>query len=435
MAMNFNVMNNVYNHYLTTYAPKGTTPFDTHKKSELRNVYNSIVKLNKESPVYLIKHDKNIQEFAIDLKENARELRNTIASLGGLDETELLNHKVASSSNENIASAKFVGSQNTSMAIPKLEIEVRALATPQSNLGHFLPSEEMELAPDAYSFDIGIHDLYYEFQYNINAGDNNRDVQNRLCRLVNNAGIGLEAEVMEDDQGNSALLLRSTALGLEEDQTSLFHVSDTKTSKTAGTVSYFGLDDITRPASNAEFLINGIEKTASSNNFMIEKTFEITLNGISSPEGESTTIGLKTDIESLSENMNSLIGGYNHFLKAAEKYPREHTKSQYLLQELKNISAYHKEDLNAAGLNVQEDGTITVDDNTLSQLVESGDVDLTSSAMKEFTNSILRKTNQISINPMNYVDKTIVAYKNPGKNFSTPYITSAYSGMMFNSYC
>jgi hypothetical protein len=36
---------------------------------------------------------------------------------------------------------------------------------------------------------------------------------------------------------------------------------------------------------------------------------------------------------------------------------------------------------------------------------------------------------------MDYVDKKIVAYKNPGHNFASPYITSAYSGMMFNSYC
>ena len=42
------VLNTVYNNYLTAYTPKTLTRYDTHKKSELRNVYNSIVKLNKE---------------------------------------------------------------------------------------------------------------------------------------------------------------------------------------------------------------------------------------------------------------------------------------------------------------------------------------------------------------------------------------------------
>ena len=55
--------------------------------------------------------------------------------------------------------------------------------------------------------------------------------------------------------------------------------------------------------------------------------------------------------------------------------------------------------------------------------------------VKDFTNSLLRKTNNISLNPMHYVNKTIVAYKNPGHGYTSPYVTSAYSGMMFNSYC
>ena len=32
-------LNNVYNFYMTTYAPKSSTPYDSHKKSELRGVY------------------------------------------------------------------------------------------------------------------------------------------------------------------------------------------------------------------------------------------------------------------------------------------------------------------------------------------------------------------------------------------------------------
>ena len=56
-------------------------------------------------------------------------------------------------------------------------------------------------------------------------------------------------------------------------------------------------------------------------------------------------------------------------------------------------------------------------------------------AIKKFTSSILRKSNQISVNPVEYLNKTVVAYKNPGKNFTNPYTASAYSGYMFNSYC
>ena len=36
---------------------------------------------------------------------------------------------------------------------------------------------------------------------------------------------------------------------------------------------------------------------------------------------------------------------------------------------------------------------------------------------------------------MKYVEKVLVTYKNPGKTFVTPYITSIYSGMMMDEYC
>ena len=56
--------------------------------------------------------------------------------------------------------------------------------------------------------------------------------------------------------------------------------------------------------------------------------------------------------------------------------------------------------------------------------------------MRGFADSLFHKTIQISLDPMQYVEKRIVAYKNPAKiHFATPYITSPYTGMLFNSYC
>ena len=106
---NMSALNSVHNFYLTTYAPKTNSPFDTHKKSELRNVYNSIVKLNKESPLYILDSSATTREFAVGMKENARGLKNTIASLGGMEEEDLLNKKTAFSSDKSIATATFVG--------------------------------------------------------------------------------------------------------------------------------------------------------------------------------------------------------------------------------------------------------------------------------------------------------------------------------------
>lgn len=435
--MSYNAaLNTVYNYYLTTYAPKSTSQYDTHKKSELRNIYNSIVKLNKESPLYLMDTSRETREFAVGLKENARLLRNTIASLGGLDEKEMFNKKTAYSSNEDLVSASYIGEASAGDSVPSFNIEVTALASNQVNLGTFLPSNErVALSPDAYSFDITINDLSYEFQYNIHEGETNRELQERLSRLISNADIGITADILEDDKGNSSLRLTSTASGLKENKDYIFRVTDDKTSKKNGTVDYLGLAFMSRSPSNAEFILNGEPRSASSNHFTIDKKFELTLNRISRTDGESANIGLKTDLDSLTENINNLVSGYNSFIKAASEYLDLHPKSHKLLNEMAGMSRLYQPQLEQLGFEFKSDGQLSLNDSNFKQSVLNVEDRQQISSIRDFTNSVLRKTNQISLNPMEYVDKTIVAYKNPGHNFVAPYVTSNYSGMLFNSYC
>ena len=437
MAFNsVNNLTNVYNFYLTTYAPKSSTRYDTHKKSELRSVYNSIVKMNKESPLFILDTSKESQQFAVGIKENARELRNTIASLGGLDEEELLNKKVAYSSNENIVTAKYIGSKKPDDDFPSYEVEVKHLASPQVNFGNFLPGDEpVTLAPDTYSFDVGIDDLSYEFQFSIKATDTNRDVQSRLSRLITNANIGMSAQVITDENGNSALRMESDATGLKDGKKEQFIISDHRTSKTAGVVDYMGLDHVTSAATNAAFLVDDEEHSSATNHYTLGNTYELQFKGVSSEDGETASIGIKTDVESLAENINTLVRGYNSFLQAVSEYKVDQPKSNRLFQEMSSVARVYAKGLTSAGLNLNLDGTLEVDNNVLRQKATSEDAKEAFSSMKGFTNSVLRKSNQVSLNPMHYVNNVIVAYKNPGKNFASPYITSAYSGMMFNSYC
>lgn len=436
MSNTISTLSNVYNFYMTSYAPKSSSPYDSHKKSELRRVYNSIVKMNKESPLYILDTSRSSQQFAISMKENARELRNTIASLGGLDEDELLNKKVAFSSNEEIATAVYIGSMEQSDSAPSYDIEVDRLATPQINMGKFLPADEpVALQPDTYSFDVRIEDLNYEFQFSIRSTDTNRTVQSRLARLITNANVGITARASTDEDGYSYLRMESNTTGVKNGRNRIYNISDNKTSKTSGAVEYFGLDYISTPPSNASFLVNGEERSSASNRISLDRTYEVQLTGISGEDGATAFIGLKTDVDSLTENVNTLVDGYNSFLNAVSEYKEEQPKSQRLFNEMSGVARVYAQDLTSVGLNLNLDGRLEVDNNTLRETAMSDDAREAFSPMKSFTNSVLRKSNQVALDPMNYVNNTIVAYKNPGKNFASPYITSAYSGMMFNGYC
>lgn len=437
MAAYNSAIDNVYNHYLTTYAPKSSvSKYDTHKKSELRGIYNSMLKLNKDAPLYILDNSEESREFVIDLKENARSLRNTIASLGGIESKDMFSKRAAYSTDEEMVSAAFVGEIEEDEDIPSFEIEVKELASGQENLGKALRSDiPVSLTPDAYSFDILINDLNYEFQFAIREDDTNRSVQDRLARLITRAGLGITADVLENGEGQSALRLVSDDIGLRDGKTSIFEISDDRTSKASGAVDYFGLDYISKNATSALFSLNGEDRTASSNHFTIDKKYELTLNNVHRYEGQKAEIGVKTDLESVVENVGNLIDEYNSFIDVANTYKTSHPASSKLLSEMERLTSYYEKDLESFGFSINEKSDIVMDTAKFKSALSNDESYSKLDTIKDFASSVLRKANQISLNPMEYVDKTVVAYKNPGHNFTAPYVSSNYTGMMFNSYC
>lgn len=428
-------LNTVYNHYLTSYASKSSSRYDTHKKSELRNIYNSIIRQNRTAPLYLIDLNEDVQEFAVGTKENARELKNTISSLSSHDSRNVLDQKTAFSSNEDLVRAKYIDSDAGSDNIEPFEIEISQLASPQINLGNFLPDAECSLPPDTYSFDIHIGDTDYEFQFNVNPGETNRELQTKLSSLLNRSNIGLSSSVADSPDGMSSLRLESNAAGVLDIERGLFQVSDQNTSRRAGAVNYLGIGEMTSAPTNAVFSLNGSEHSAYSNTFTVSQKFELNLRGTTA-EDSPVTIGLKPDVESMSDNIHQLIQSYNSFLTKTNIYSGGNVNAQKLITEMSRITNTYRNELDTMGLTTEKDGQISIDDNLLAQTLENEEEnELHLNTIQDFAGSLVHKTNQISLNPMNYVDKIIVAYKNPNNAFANPYITSMYSGMLFNSYC
>lgn len=449
------VMTTIYNQYSMTYMPrKSDTRYDSHKRSELRSICSTMAKINRDAPLYMLNNSDDTRKYVVGLKENVRDLRNTIIeSLGGVDNTDF-NGKIAYSDNENIVSAKYIGNQSspkqlsgeanaedgavvsTNGEIPTYEIEVTELASPQVNLGKYLPMGERSIAPGEYSFDVNVSDLGYEFQFSISDEDTNNEIQQRLSRLINNSKIGLNATVEEDGEGNSALRIESARAGIDYGQSSkVFSIAESTGRRNSGAVDYLGIDYVARKASNARFKVNGIEASASSNTFILQNDYEVTLHGISENEGQTTTIGVKPDTIALQENISNLIGGYNNFIRSMSEYQESQQRSRQLTRDMGKIVGFYQEGMSKLGISPNEDGTLSLDGEKLNEAVALEESPEALSSLKLFSQSALRKSDQIALNPISYVNKVIVAYKNPSHTLFSPYVTSAYAGMMFNNYC
>lgn len=423
-----------YGYYLSTYANKSASRYDTHKKSELRNIYNTIVKINKESPLYKFQNTGDVQKFAIDIKEGARNIKNVVASLSDDDDiSTAFQKKIAFSTQENIVTANYIGTSKQAETMDNFEIEVRQLAKPQINLGTFMDKERLDLRPDTYAFDLETTSAAYEFQFNVTSSDTNYDVQKKLADLISNAGINLQGSVIEDEQGRSALKIESGNTGRNRNEDFLFNITPQGNRNSMTALNVLGIDYISQPSQNAEFLLNGKERSSFTNTFSINNAFELTLHGISE-EGNPAMIGFKANIDAIADNIQTLVDSYNGVIQTADKYA-DTQRSTRLFRDISSAAFALQNHLEPLGLMVDSHGEISIDKALLEDAVNVEDPSESFSVLNDFKNLLNEKATNASLDPMKYVDKIVVVYKNPQKTLVTPYVTSIYSGMMMDRYC
>lgn len=425
------VLNNVYNYYRADLYGRSSSRYDSHDRSDLKKVYKSIVNMSKDEPVFLLKDVKAIEEYSIHMKESAIRFRNSIASLGGLNESTMFEQRTVYSTDPEVVEATGVNISKDD----SIDMTVESLATAQETAGNFLPESELSLPPGAYSFDVMTANSNYELQFNIGDTDTNHTIQSRLARLINHSNLGLKASVITNEHNESALLIRSNKTGTTAGGQQPFTISDENTSQRKGIIDYLGIRETSNPAQNAHYTVNGESFQSPSNSFILDDKYSITLKGIGGTEDDPVKIGVKPDYESLKDNIISLTGSYNDFLQAAAKYVDQHPRTNLLIGTMKAMSAGYASTFTKAGITQDSNGNLSVDEEMLTTALGSADAEETLGSLKNFTHTTLHKATQIQLNPMDYIDKRIVAYKNPKvSHYANPYVTSAYSGMLFNGY-
>jgi flagellar hook-associated protein 2 len=445
----------IYDQYLTTYRTKDNSDFSnsnkkksaryaTHDTSQLQDVYTSIQWKNRFAPLYLTDPTPKSIAYAVHLKESANSLRQTIDSLSESD-GDIFSMKSAYSDNDTLASVEYVPEDATDETPSDFELRVQNFATPQVNTGKYLISDvAVDMEPDSYSFDLLTNKLHYELQFNVNEGETNLDLQNKLSRLINDSDIGVSAKVLESN-GYSSLEITSDAFGMPYQGDYHFLINDDNTSYSKGVVDYLGLNKSIKEATNAVYTINGNEESSYSNSFNVHGAYHVTLhpeNGtidksavgnsieanVDSLQNNKNTnahIGLYPDSESLANNIQAFVDGYNNFLSGVIGDEDDDDMTKILSSDMKKFLDRHSQSLSQYGITINDDSTLSY---------EKTDDVADSESIKGFGARMLRKLNSITIDPMEYVDRRICAYPNPNATYPNPYVTSIYSGMLFNSY-
>lgn len=292
-----------------------------------------------------------------------------------------------------------------------------------------MQSNQKLLNPGTYSFDLNINNLTYEFEFNVSEDENNGDVENKIARLINRSNIGLNCEVKTDSLENKGLVITSDATGISGIHSTIFSIK----SDNSELINTLGMDRVSSYPYNAIFSVNGSEQYSPSNEFMLNKTFSVKLKETTD---EPVTLSLNTDDNSIADSIDELISGYNGLVKITESDNNKIFEGNDRLKlEFSRIASKYRTTLNNNGLKVEDDGSVSVDRQTVIESAHNGTIDNIFNELNNFKSALMKKAEDISTNPMNYVNNKIVAYKNPKYAFNDPYNLSAYSGMMFNDYC
>lgn len=430
------MINSVYNYYAAQYGHREYSKYDTHSKAQLKSTFGRLQKINSQTPSYKIDFSDAALKYAIDLKENARELSQIADELSDESTDSITYKRSATSSSPQVIDAEYIGDSCVQDYEP-LEVTVSQLACPQTNTGNFLQPNSKPFAAGEYSFDLQVQDLTYQFEFGVNATDTVTDTQQKIARLINQADIGLNAQLLADGLGNSAISITSDATGIRGISPTIFHIQSQNSSDASDSntelVSTLGLDRVTQYPANAVYSVNGTTATSVSNEVTIDNNYVLTF--FDTTGKAPVTISMNTDTDAIADSIGELIGGYNNLISVTANDANEHFEgNEKLKKDFAGIAKSYNHLLNENGLSVTDNGTIAVDRDAIISAADNGTLGDIFSGLNAFKQAVQKKAEDISLNPMDYVNNKIIAYKNPLRPTNDPYNLSAYTGMIFDGY-
>lgn len=430
------MINSVYNYYAAQYGHREYSKYDTHSKVQLKSTFGRLQKINSQTPSYKIDFSDAALKYAIDLKENARELSQIADELSDESTDSITYKRSATSSSPQVIDAEYIGDSCVQDYEP-LEVTVSQLACPQTNTGNFLQPNSKPFAAGEYSFDLQVQDLTYQFEFGVNATDTVTDTQQKIARLINQADIGLNAQLLTDGLGNSAISITSDATGIRGISPTIFHIQSQNSSDASDSntelVSTLGLDRVTQYPANAVYSVNGTTATSVSNEVTIDNNYVLTF--FDTTGKAPVTISMNTDTDAIADSIGELIGGYNNLISVTANDANEHFEgNEKLKKDFAGIAKSYNHLLNENGLSVTDNGTIAVDRDAIISAADNGTLGDIFSGLNAFKQAVQKKAEDISLNPMDYVNNKIIAYKNPLRPTNDPYNLSAYTGMIFDGY-
>ena len=305
-------------------------------------------------------------------------------------------NRTAYSSNSDVLTGTAMDalSQETGAVEGRYDFIVTQIAQAQENTGIELNQDDDSVANvGANVFNININGEDNELSIEIEDSDTNDDLLQKLASAINLAGLDLEAEVRIGESGESeSIVLQGDETGQED----AFTISDVSGNAIAAT----GAANETTSAQNLQYSLNGESNSAGSNMIFINGG-KVTVDIHDVGEAALT---IAPDRNIVKNTVTDLVAEINSFISFLE------TNNDYIKNDIPStLNGYisnHKNDLNNIGLSLKDDGSLEVDSDELSLVIEK---DLSKikelfSGFDGMANQLNQYANKIALDsPLNYM--------------------------------
>ncbi len=310
------------------------------------------------------KLDKQI--FTEESDSALKELYNKISSLAGQsDKLTLTEYNsafhdrtgISSDATVLTATADNAFSADSGAAEATYNLSVSQLAQAQKNTGVALNSDDTGgIDEGTNTFHVNINGQDHEISIDVQAGETNATVLASMVSAINDADIGVMAEVAE---GSVAGTQQIVITGNSSGSSGSFALSDIS----GNAVAASGANTTTTAALDAAYSLDGVEYTSETNTVYLDDGF-VTIN-LKGTGDASLTIGpdpnkVKNTVTAFVSEVNSLT----QFLESNSAYINDE-----VLASINGFIADHKNELEAFGITRGDDGTLEIDGEKLDTAV------------------------------------------------------------------
>jgi hypothetical protein len=283
-------------------------------------------------------------------------------------------------------------------------VDITQVAQAQRNEGEALQASAN--AAGAGGFTAGSHQMTlqsggrsFNVSFNVSQTDTVRDVQNKMASAINSTNSGVRASVsFNNDTGESTIVLQSERTGVERANQPNFTLNSTVGNASQVT----GANNVTQEAQNAQFRVNrgftGTMQTSRSNEVDLGFGVNATLN-----QTGQVQVNMQRNETAQINAFRDMVNQFNGMLDAAR------SGSDRLQRELNGLVRTHSHTLRNAGISMNSDGRMQIDEARMDRAAQSGALERLATdrahTSSGFVNRLSRIADNAARNPGSFVDR------------------------------